>query len=311
MTNKTHIEPEQLEQFMPFDKLSRTERKQLSGHITIKTLPVGKLLFKQGEYDNHSIFLLSGEVSLSSNGEVEQTIRAHTPHANTAIACQQPRQFSARAETDVTIFWLDRELIARMTQAERIDYQVDELESNAEDDWMVNMLQSPVFHEIPAANIQQVMVRFQQVNVKQDEVLIQQGDEGDFYYFLQEGECAVIRNDDKLNKDVQLAVLKSGDTFGEEALVSGRKRSTTVKMLTDGVVFKLSKIDFIDLIKDPVLRFVNYKDAETMIADGAQWLDVRSPEAHAKDGFEGSINIPTYALRYQIGKLDFNTQYVA
>ena len=47
---------------------------------------------------------------------------------------------------------------------------------------------------------------------------------------------------------VYLAELGMGDTFGEEALISGAHRNATVTMITDGVLMRLGKDDFNTLL---------------------------------------------------------------
>ncbi len=52
---------------------------------------------------------------------------------------------------------------------------------------------------------------------------------------------------------LKLAELGVGDTFGEEALISEAKRNATVSMLTDGVLMRLNKQDFRDLMNEPLV----------------------------------------------------------
>ncbi len=56
---------------------------------------------------------------------------------------------------------------------------------------MTTLLQTKAFHRIPAANIQAIFMRMQQVNFKAGDVVIKQGDEGDYFYVITEGRCAV------------------------------------------------------------------------------------------------------------------------
>jgi CRP-like cAMP-binding protein len=74
---------------------------------------------------------------------------------------------------------------------------------------------------------------------------------------------------------VQLAELKEGDAFGEEALVADTVRNATVVMNTDGMLLRLSKQDFNDLLRAPLLQKVTGDEAERRIAAGAH-LDRRA-----------------------------------
>ena len=109
---------------------------------------------------------------------------------------------------------------------------------------MTALLQTKAFHRIPPANIQAIFMRMQRVDYRAGEVVIKQGDDGDYFYVIVKGTCAVTR-ETPLNSDgIKLAELGIGDTFGEEALISDAKRNATITMLTDGALMRLGKEDF-------------------------------------------------------------------
>jgi rhodanese-related sulfurtransferase len=115
-----------------------------------------------------------------------------------------------------------------------------------------------------------------------------------------------------LRKDgIKLAELGVGDTFGEEALISEAKRNATVTMLTDGVLMRLGKADFRELMTEPLQRWVTPSEAEAMvITKHAAWLDVRLPSEFQNLAVEGAINIPLYFIRLKLSTLDKNKPYI-
>ncbi len=73
------------------------------------------------------------------------------------------------------------------------------------------------------------------------------------------GKCIVTR-ETPLNKEgIKLAELSVGDTFGEEALIAEAKRNATVTMMTDGVLMRLNKQDFRELMNEPLLQWVELR----------------------------------------------------
>ena len=100
------------------------------------------------------------------------------------------------------------------------------------------------------------------------------------------------------------------DIDAEGALVSDVVRNTSVSMLTDGSLMHLTKEDFVDLIKKPVLNSVSYLKAESLAARGYRWLDVRFSEEHADSGVDSSINVPLNVLRVEVSDLDVETPYI-
>ena len=99
---------------------------------------------------------------------------------------------------------------------------------------MTTLLQTKAFHRIPPQNIQAIFMRMQRVPFRTGEVVIKQGDEGDYFYVIVSGKCLVTR-ETPLNKEgIKLAELGIGDTFGEEALIAEAKRNATVTYMEIG-----------------------------------------------------------------------------
>jgi rhodanese-related sulfurtransferase len=153
-------------------------------------------------------------------------------------------------------------------------------------------------------------MRMQQVNHKTGDVIIKQGDEGDFFYVVIKGSCSVTR-ETPLNKDgIKLADLAVGDTFGEEALISEARRNATVTMSVDGSLMRLAKEDFKSLLNEPMLKWVSKEQADEIVAKGGIWLDVRLPSEFENFHEPDAVNIPLYFIRLKLSTLDTDKQYV-
>jgi CRP-like cAMP-binding protein len=177
-------------------------------------------------------------------------------------------------------------------------------------DWMTLLLQTQAFHRIPPANIQAIFTRMQRVSCRAGETVIQQGDEGDYFYAIVSGRCVVTRETPLNRSGLKLAELGVGDTFGEEALISEAKRNATVTMATDGVLMRLNKESFRELLNEPLVQWISYRDACALVSKGARWLDVRLPSEHQNLAIEGSTNIPLYFIRLKLSTLDRAARYI-
>ena len=109
---------------------------------------------------------------------------------------------------------------------------------------------------------------------------------------------------------MEIAVLKPGDAFGEEALLADASRNATVTMKTDGVLLGLSKADFSELLKEPLLHRLPWLEAKSRVASGAQWIDVRFPAEFVHDGLPDAINIPLNEIRRAAPLLDASREYI-
>src|SRR5205085_1863313 len=81
------------------------------------------------------------------------------------------------------------------------------LQAVGSDDWMTTILQTSAFHRIPPANIQAIFQRLQRRPCKAGEVVIKQGDEGDYFYIIVNGKCAVTRETPLSRDGIKLAEL--------------------------------------------------------------------------------------------------------
>ena len=81
-----------------------------------------------------------------------------------------------------------------------------------------------------------------------DAAVINNNDEGDHYYVITRGEVEVFQLDDRGEK-VQLRVLKSGDHFGEIALLKGIPRTANVRTLTPCDLLVFTREEFLLLIQ--------------------------------------------------------------
>lgn len=306
---------ETLRRFSPLDSLKRENIAALAKKMQSHRLASGELLFKEGDSERRTFYLLSGTLQLAQQDGSLRTLRAGTEEARNPVSPTLPRRWSAKAVDEVRYLSIDTDLLdVMLTWDQTGSYEVSDLNTTqtapAPDDWMTALLQTKAFHRVPPANIQAIFMRMQRVDYKAGEVVIKQGDVGDYFYVISSGRCNVVR-ETPLNKGgIKLAELGVGDTFGEEALISETRRNATVSMLSDGSLMRLGKEDFLSLLNEPMLDRVDYAEAQRAVAAGAKWLDVRLPSEFESFHEPGAINIPLYFIRLKLATLDPTLTYV-
>jgi CRP-like cAMP-binding protein len=314
---------QQICQLIPINELATPAQSEVLNKAALNKVRKGGVIFKQGDRDEFSFYLIEGEVELLVDNRVHSTLAAGTDRARYAMAQLQPRQFSAKATKPSTVMQISRDYLDKLMvlhekdQPDKTNYNlataevhVEELSGDEDVDWMTRMLQSELFSRMPTANIHALFALLEAVEYKAGEQVIQQGDPGDHYYIIEEGRCQVLRTPPSGGKEVKLAELKAGDSFGEEALITNTPRNASVSMLTPGTLRRLSKNDFIELIKKPTLQRVTLARARDMVKAGAQWLDVRFKNEYDQAAIEGSTHIPLNVLRMQADKLDKAKEYI-
>jgi CRP-like cAMP-binding protein len=304
-----------LKSFAPMDGMKRENLVALAKKVSVKTLSPGRVLMTQGDSDKRTVWLVSGQLEAVDGNRKVATIRGGTAEAKNPLYPNLPRKYTVRSLDEVSYLSIDSDLLDVMiTWDQTGSYEVEELQAQLQragsDDWMTTLLQTNAFHRIPPANIQAIFQRLQRVPCKKGEVIIKQGDEGDYFYIIVQGKCAVTRETPLSREGIKLAELNVGDTFGEESLIAEAKRNATVTMLTDGVLMRLNKQDFRELMNEPLLQWVTVEDSAKVIARGGRWLDVRLPSEHQNLGIEGALNVPLYLIRLKLSTLDRTKPYI-
>ncbi len=300
-----------LKNLVPLNALPEEHLGQLLSRIRLERVAPGGYLFREGDTDHEHVYLLEGRVSLLSGGKAVDSVQSGTNTARFALAHQWPRKFSARAAGEVRFARIDSHALSEhLVRTQTQSYRVSDLDtdSDASGDWMSRVLRSGVFQQIPAANIQAVLQRMESVKVRSGQCVLRQGAEGDYYYVIIRGAAAVTRS---MNGQVQeLARLEVGDGFGEQALISGAKRSSSVSMLRNGALMRLKKDDFEELLRRPLIRLMSMEQAQARAKQGAIWLDVSPPGGFASGHPSGAINLPLEVLRRESTDLEAEDEYL-
>ena len=319
---------EQLKHLAPVAVLSEARLKEMAGLCFIETVsknldPLRMNILQTG---GQSLYLLKGDLGLRFVDGSKKIMRGGTQAASHPVNDGRLKLLDTIAITDVDILRIDADLLDIMLTWDQLSgYEPPARQTQATigthkrpvAEWMretttfsAEKLQNGVFSRLPSANIEAMFKRMETLPVKAGRVIITQGAEGDYYYLIEQGQAVVSRVDGATQKSVQLAELHEGDAFGEDALVSDSKRNATVTMKSDGSLLRLSKIDFVELLKAPIVRYVDQATVSEKIKQGAQLLDVRFKSEYQYQHPEGAVSAPLHELRNIAPKLDKGREYI-
>lgn len=273
--------------------------------------------FRLREWDGQVVYLLKGELKLEYADGSTEVLVGGTGNALLPLARGSDCPVATKAITDIELLQLNEDALDIVLTWNQLAASGAPALANGEPtDWRTmsgmfaaqNLTQG-VFSSLPPAHIDALLGRFGRIKVGRGEVVVRQGEAGDYYYLIERGRCRVTRR--VAGTEVELAELKEGDAFGEEALVADTTRNATVTMKTGGVLLRLAKADFVELLRQPLLHRLAPADALAHVQAGAIWLDVRFPAEYQQDGLAGSINIPVNELRQALPMLDAGKEYIA
>ena len=310
---------------IPISSFSPARLRELLDYCHMETFEKGQDPFKLHSLHGQSVYLLQGELELEYEDGNRVIIRANSEWAKHPLGKRQPEVVSATALSDIQLLRIDDDMLDMMVTWDQFSSHdgskpVPKMEVMSNDSASVKRLMKSgmfsaeslkrgPFAHLPPANIGQLLSRVEAMAAFAGDAIIREGDEGDYYYMIESGRAQVTR---LVGGDsILLAELKAGDAFGEEALISGAKRNASVTMKTNGMLLRVKRQDFLELMQEPLLRRLNYHDARQKVAQGAIWIDVRHPSEYRYDKLQGAINIPLNDIRNAIGALNKNHTYIA
>lgn len=97
----------------------------------------------------------------------------------------------------------------------------------------------PIFAPLPGGSLEHLAERLVPLRLEQGTVIVREGDHGDRFYIVAEGELEVAQ------EGAGLGALGPGDYFGEIALLRDTARTATVTATTDVVLYALDRDDFL------------------------------------------------------------------
>ena len=299
----------------PISRLSLADQEAVLSQGMFLTFSAGEIVYAQGREDNYANYLLEGSVEFLWNGRFVRHLDAEQTATKRALDGPGAKRYTVRARTWSLVLRIERTELERKLRLADLDPGTTDPEETdivrqQPSNWMIRMLQSQRFANLPPQNIQRVFERMERVDATANELVIRQGDPGGYYYVIEEGYCDVTREPAGGGREVHLAELGPGDGFGEEALVSDTPRNASVTMRSDGVLMRLDKESFIELIRDPLIHEISYRNARRMIDEGAVWIDIRHRDQFAKGSFRNARNIPRAMMRIECRKLVKGRKYI-
>jgi len=306
----------QLYRCSPLSTMDEAQIPVLVSLSVVERYPSGTQLYSDGIPTDAVLYLLKGGLEVTQGGS-KSTIEADSDKALKPFSSKHFATAAITTSGEVDLIRIEKELIETLTAWGQISAPETEVVMSEEGivtidraSWLNSMIKSPTFRKLPAANIEALLNKLEPIRVNAGDLIIRQGDQGDYFYMINNGVAMVTINPENDEDSVIMAELNEGASFGEAALISDKPRNATITMMDDGVLLRLSKEDFINLLKQPTLRWVDFDKAAGIIKRGAKWIDVRMAEEYERGHIPGAINIPMRDLHKRARELNNKIPYI-
>jgi putative peptide zinc metalloprotease protein len=212
----------------------------IASHLREEHADVGTTVVTIGEPGDRFYLVRSGLLqALDADGAVLSTIAPGEGFGELALLDRRPRGATVRATEDAELWSLDRGHFERWI---RDRYEIAaRIRASTEERAALAAL--PFFRGLDPTELDRILPRLVTVRVRAGDSLFREGDPGDRYYVLREGEAELSIGGTLVSR------IGPGAAFGEMALLFGRPRSATVTAVSDLVLAALGRSEFAWLVK--------------------------------------------------------------
>ncbi|MCR8923959.1 cyclic nucleotide-binding domain-containing protein [Dasania sp. GY-MA-18] len=284
----------------------------------------GRSVIKRGEAAaSHYHYLLAGEVEYRLSFEQRQTIDTKASASLNPLDELLQQGGSVKAGPECSILTLERGTVEQFlswseSQAFRVVHMDDDpivelsdvaIDDNYEDDWSEVFLKSPLAAHIPAATLMQLFSAIEDVELQQGEVVIKEHSSGDYFYLLKKGVAQVLTSARGPFEGASFE-LTAGSYFGDEALVADTPRNATVVMASDGVLGRLAKEQFEQIILQPLMHRLSEQELQQIPEPQRCYLDVRLAAEYKHGHYPKAQNFPIAYIRKHLATFSTNNTYI-
>lgn len=234
-----------------FKDLDDSKLEEISCDIIISEFSDGDVIARRGKFDERLHVILSGRVRAvlptDDNPKFElYQLGGGDFFGESIVFSSDPRMSSVIAMNNtVTISITEPVLRKLISLSPHIKSLIDRryIERKLKGD----LRRVPVFTGLSEELFNEVLSKVELITVESRKVMCREGDKGDAFYLIRDGEADVYRIIDGNKKPI--AILKEGQFFGEMSLLLNESRNATVEVVENTSLVKLSTEDFHEIMK--------------------------------------------------------------
>ena len=226
-----------------FGNLEQKDLEVVINAMEEKVFKKGENIITQGEKGDCLYFVEEGKLNCYKKFQGEETpklvkeYQSGDAFGELALLYNAPRAATITVESDKVITWvLDREtfnhIVKGAAQKKREKYE--------------NFLKNvEILGTIEPYELMQISDALKTASFKKGDYIIKEGEMGDVFYILEEGECEATKTLEPGKPDTVIKEYKVGDYFGERALIRGEPRAANIIAKSETVkVISLDRISF-------------------------------------------------------------------
>ena len=226
-----------------FEDLPEDVLSDLAGRVQLKRYPAGKPVFRQGDRPHALYVVRRGKLEVVEEDEstgkdnVIRALERGDMFGELGLVDGAPRSATVRPVVDAELFEIDESTFDRLlSDSVNLPDFAPTLQQAAE------LRSLPPFASLGSASIAELLRHGRWIAASPDEVLVEQGDQGDAFYVIGSGRAEVLQDDEAIRS------IGAGEHFGELALLMDIPRTASVVARTPMRVFELEREGFDEVV---------------------------------------------------------------
>lgn len=202
-----------------FSHLDENERSDIFDAMFPLVHIAGETVIKQGDEGDNFYVIDQGTVDIYVNGEYVSSVGESGSFGELALIYGTPRAATVKAKSDVKLWGIDRDSYRRILMGSTLRKRkmYEEFLSKV-----------PILENLDKWERLTVADAVQPVSFEDGEAIVRQGDAGEDFFIITEGQAVVWQRKADTEEQVEVGKLGPSDYFGEIALLLDRPRAATV-----------------------------------------------------------------------------------
>jgi len=224
-----------------FQNLENNEVNIVINGMEEKNYNPGEFVIKQGESGDCLFIVEKGDLECykrfgnDTNDKLLKVYSSGDSFGELALLYNAPRAASVKAKTKSILWSLDRETF---------NYIVKDASMKKREKYEKFLKSVEILSTIDGYEIYQICDALKTCSFKDGDYVIKEGEMGDVFYIIEEGKAAATKTIEPGKPPVVVKEYKTGDYFGELALIKGDPRAANIIAKSDLRLLSLDRYAF-------------------------------------------------------------------
>ena len=231
------------------DLLTAEEKQTLIDYGTVHSAMIGETLCKQGENDRRVFIIVMGEVEVSEGNDENPLVIAHLKRGEIfgeiSALLDSVRISNVRATKPSVLLILSGESFEKViTGRSELYSAILERYKNRLSETALRGVD--LFRHLDKAALKPLIEASSLAGIPEGGVIVREGEPGDYFYIIIRGAARVSHK--MGDSTINLALMHSGDYFGEWSILTGAPRAATVSAM--------NRVDMLRIERSIMLKFI-------------------------------------------------------